>query len=247
MHTFKHAATIAVTAAALLATLAGCGSPADPPAASPQGPAPAPSSYDEEPAWADAVPDRTRQVIRTVSSDRWCDRRHCTVTEAWERNADGTWRMVRDFPSTIGPAGWGKEKQDDGGTPEGVFRIKVTFSTTPHNPGRMPWRRRLPTSNVTDEEGPSYNTWIEEPWRTDGDRPSMRWGLVVDYNNVRLQPGVGPTPVPGKGSGIFLHTSRPGRLFEPSEGCTRLSRPAHMRWLLTWLRPGAHPRIVQNL
>lgn len=236
----------AVRGLALALLLTGCASPADESTPAPRDADPAPSTYDESPAWAEQLPERTGQVVRTVSSDRWCARAHCTVTEAWERDGEG-WRMVRDFPSTIGPAGWGKDREDDGGTPEGVFRIKVTFSTTPQSPGRMPWRRRLPTSNVTDYEGPLYNTWVEEPWRTDGDRPSMRWGLVVDYNNVRLEPGVGPAPVPGKGSGIFLHTSRPGRLFEPSEGCTRVSRPSHMRWLLTWLRPDAHPRIVQNL
>jgi L,D-peptidoglycan transpeptidase YkuD (ErfK/YbiS/YcfS/YnhG family) len=237
---------LAVRGLAVALLLTGCASPVEEDAPPSPHATPEPSSYAESPAWADALPERTRQVVRTVSSDRWCDRVHCTVTEAWERDGDG-WRMVRDLPSTIGPSGWGKERRDDGRTPEGVFRIKVTFSTTPHNPGRMPWRRRLPTSNVTDEEGPLYNTWIEEPWRTDGDRPSMRWGLVVDYNHVRLEPGVGRRPVPAGGSGIFLHTSRPGRLFEPSDGCTRVSRPAHMRWLLTWLRPGAHPRIVQNL
>ena len=41
--------------------------------------------------------------------------------------------MAREFGSTIGPNGWGKRRQDDGGTPEGVYRIKVTFSTTPEN------------------------------------------------------------------------------------------------------------------
>jgi L,D-peptidoglycan transpeptidase YkuD (ErfK/YbiS/YcfS/YnhG family) len=155
--------------------------------------------------------------------------------------------MVREFGSTIGPHGWGKRRQDDGRTPVGVYRIKVTFSTTPGNPGRMPWRRRLPTSTVTDRSGPLYNTWIEEPGRTDGDRPSMRWGLVIDYNHVRLRPGVGPAPVPDAGSGIFYHTSRPRHRWEPSEGCTRVEDPRDMHWLLSWLRPEAHPRVVQNL
>lgn len=197
-----------------------------------------------QPAWARLVPDSTRQVVRTVSSDRWCDRPWCTLTEAWQKDDDG-WRLVREFRSSIAPGGWGKEEQDDLGTPEGVFGIKVTFSTTT-NPGRMPWRKRLPTSNVTDEDGPDYNTWIEEPGRTDGDRPSMRWGFVVDYNNVRLQRGVGAVPEPDGGSGIFYHTSRPGKRWAPTEGCTQVGNPADMRWLLTWLRPGADPRVVQN-
>ena len=97
------------------------------------------------------------------------------------------------------------------------------------------------------QDGPLYNTWIEEPGRTDGDRPSMRWGLVVDYNHVRLRPGLGPAPVPDAGSGIFYHTSRPRHRWEPSEGCTRVEDPRDMRWLLSWLRPEANPRVVQNL
>ena len=155
--------------------------------------------------------------------------------------------MVREFGSTIGPNGWGKRRRDDGRTPAGVYRIKVTFSTTPANPGRMTWRRRLPTSTVTDKDGPLYNTWIEEPGRTDGDRPSMRWGFVVDYNHVRLRPGLGPAPVPDAGSGIFYHTSRPRHRWEPSDGCTRVEDPREMRWLLSWLQPEANPRVVQNL
>ena len=245
------------TVAALLACAAGCANQA--PAAQP-GPAkdsstarltretgppkPTPTGY-PQPAWADQVPADTTQVIRTVSSDRWCTKPWCTITEAWARGADG-WRLVREFRSSIASGGWGKEKQDDFGTPVGVYRIKITFSTSATNPGRMPWRRRLPTSNVTDEDGPLYNTWIEEPGRTDGDRPAMRWGFVVDYNNVRLQPGAGPAPVPDAGSGIFYHTSRPGARWAPTEGCTQVGDPEDMHWLLTWLRPGADPRVVQD-
>ena len=218
-------------------------SDADPSASTPNS---TPRAESGAPVWASKVTARTRQVIRTVSSDRWCAQVYCTTTQAWERR-QGTWVKVREFGSTIGPNGWGKLRQDDGRTPAGVYRIKITFSTSLENPGAMPWRRRLPTSTVTDEDGPFYNTWIEEPGRTDGNRPSMRWGFVVDYNKVRLTPGVGPAPVPDAGSGIFFHTSRPRHRWEPSEGCTRVEDPADMRWLLTWLRPEAHPRVVQNL
>jgi hypothetical protein len=40
-------------------------------------------------------------------------------------------------------------------------------------------------------------------------------------------------------------SSRSAR-WEPTEGCTQLGRPRTMRWLVTWLDPDAHPRIVQN-
>lgn len=215
------------------------------PAPTPAVPALPPATDPASTAWATQVPASTRQVIRTITSRRWCAKPHCTLTQAWERSAQG-WQLLRQFRSSIGPKGWGKRRQDDGRSPEGVFRVKVTFSTTQHAPGRMPWRRRLPTSNVTDDPGARYNTWVEESGRTNGDRPAMRWGLVVDYNNVRLQPGAGPAPVPLAGSGIFYHTSSPGHRWSPSEGCTQVGDPNAMRWLLTWLRPDAQPRIVQN-
>jgi L,D-peptidoglycan transpeptidase YkuD (ErfK/YbiS/YcfS/YnhG family) len=201
-----------------------------------------------EPAFATRVPASTTQVVRTISTKRWCTRVWCTVTQAWHKGADGHWVLERRFRSSIGPNGFGKRHEGDRRSPSGVYRIRVTFSTGSHAPGEMPWKRRLPTSIVSGERGRLYNTWVEEPGRTDGDRPAMRWGFVVGYNHPRLRPGVGPKPVAGKGSGIFYHTSssRAAR-WDPTEGCTQLGRPRMMRWLVSWLDADAHPRVVQNL
>jgi len=198
------------------------------------------------PRWARLVPDSTTQVVRTVSSREYCRQRWCTVTQAWEKDGDGRWWKVKEFRSTIGSNGWGKQREGDRRSPDGVFEIAVTFTTGRSNPGRMPWKQRRPTSVVSASAGPDYNTWLEVRGVTSGDRPSMRSGWVVDYNNVRMRPGVGPRPVPGKGSGIFYHTSKPGSPWAPTAGCTQVGNPRKMRWLLTWLRPGADPRVVQN-
>jgi L,D-peptidoglycan transpeptidase YkuD (ErfK/YbiS/YcfS/YnhG family) len=198
------------------------------------------------PPWAALVPDGTTQVVRTISSHEYCRRIWCTLTQAWERDRDGRWQKAREFRSTIGSRGWGKQREGDNRSPVGVYRIKVSFTTGSENPGEMPWRRRRPTSVVSAAAGANYNTWLEVRCVTSGDRPSMRSGWVVDYNRVRLRPGVGPRPVPGKGSGIFYHTSRPGHRWAPTAGCTQVGNPRQMRWLLTWLRPAAHPRIVQH-
>lgn len=198
------------------------------------------------PAWAALVPDGTSQVVRTVSSHRFCRQAWCTVTQAWKRDSQGRWRQVREFRSTIGRNGWGKQREGDNRSPVGVYRIKVTFTTGRENPGEMPWRRRRATSVVSAAAGANYNTWLEVRGVTSGNRPSMRSGWVVDYNHVRLRPGVGPRPVPGKGSGILYHTSKPGHRWAPTAGCTQVGNPRQMRWLLTWLRPEAHPRIVQD-
>lgn len=199
----------------------------------------------EEATFAAAVPRRTTQVVRTISSRRWCRRAWCTETQAWQREDEG-WRLVRRFRSTIGASGWGKRREGDGRSPVGVFAIAVTFSTGDSAPGAMPWRRRRPTSVVSGAAGPDYNTWLEVPGLRSGDRPSMRFGWVVDYNRVRLTPGVGPRPVAGRGSGIFYHTSKPGSRWSPTAGCTQVGRPGQMRWLVRWLRPEAEPRVVQQ-
>lgn len=199
-----------------------------------------------QPAFAGLVPAATSQVVRTVSSRRYCRRVFCTVTQAWRKDAAGVWTLRREFRSTIGERGWGKQREGDRRSPGGVFRVKITFSTSTTAPGPMPWRRRRPTSLVSAAPGPDYNTWLEVAGLTSGDRPSMRHGFVVDYNRVRLRRGVGPAPVQGRGSGIFYHTSKPGSPWAPTLGCTQVGDPADMEWLVRWLRPGAYPRVVQN-
>jgi len=197
-----------------------------------------------QPDFAALVPASTSQVVRTISSRRWCEQIWCTVTQAWERR-DGKWTLLREFRSTIGVRGWGKTHEGDLRSPVGVLKVAITFSTSTR-PGAMPWHRRTPSSIVSSATGPNYNTWITVPGVRSGDRPSMRWGWWTSYNNARLTPGVGPAPVPGRGSGIFYHTSNPGHPWQPTQGCTQVGRPKAMHWLARWLRPGANPRIVQD-
>src|SRR4051812_27069239 len=146
--------------------------------------APASAATYTAPAWASRVPATTTQVVRTIRTNHWCGAVYCTVTKAWAK-VNGQWHVVRRsggtqaiFRSTIGPKGFaapGTRREGDGRTPSGVYRIAVTFSTTTTNPGQMPWRRRRPTSTVTDYHNHLYNTWIEERGRTDGNRASMRY------------------------------------------------------------------------
>jgi len=208
------------------------------------------------PPFAAKVPASTTQVVRTVRTNAWCAKVYCTVTQAWTK-VGGRWRIVvrgdarrAVYRSTIGPNGFaaiGKRREGDGRTPSGVYRIAVTFSTTTTNPGVMPWKRRLPTSVVPNYNNRLYNTWIEERWRRDGNRASMRYGFWVGYNNPRLKVGVGPAPVRGLGSGIFYHTSPIGEKWTPTLACTKVGEPAEMRWILRWLKPGANPRVVNNI
>lgn len=211
-------------------------------------PRPVPSALTELPA-------RIQQAVRVIRSDRYCTKVWCTVVQSWQRDSSGAWQRVRTTDGTFavrgqigynGFAPQGEKLQGDGHTPNGVYDIVTAFSTDDANPGTaMPWRQRKPTSSVTGYAGELYNTWIEEAGRTDGDRPAMRYGFWINYNHGRLEPGVGPAPVQGRGSGIFLHTIVPGHPFEPTLGCVAV-RPAKAWWLLRWLDPAANPRVLLN-
>lgn len=211
------------------------------------------------PAWTEALPATTTQAVRTVRTNRWCSQVWCTRTEVWERvdtDAGRTWRIVtrKDgsravFRSQVGQNGFapvGKRRQGDMRTPTGVYGIATTFSTTKERPTEMTWRRRLPTSVVSDAYGKAYNTWIELKGNRSGDRRMMSWGLWIDYNNPRLKVGEGTKPVTGRGSGIFMHTSNAGAPFVPTAGCVQLGDPSDMAWIVRWLKPDADPRIVNN-
>lgn len=205
------------------------------------------------PAAVAGLPAGTRQAVRVTRSRRWCAEVHCAKAEAWERDDTGEWRRLRiaggdvEVRAQVGPRGFAspaRKREGDGHTPTGAYRIVTTFSIDRSSPGwRMPWRPRTATSVVPGWPGRDYNTWLELPGRTAGDRPTMRAGLWVDYNNARLRRGVGPAPVPGRGSGIFVHTVNPGQPFAPTQGCAALPLE-QLRWLLGWLDPTAQPRVV---
>jgi L,D-peptidoglycan transpeptidase YkuD (ErfK/YbiS/YcfS/YnhG family) len=193
--------------------------------------------------------------VRTIRTNHWCSEVWCTRTEAWQK-VDGVWQLATKangrtavFRSQVGARGFASpaaRRQGDMRTPSGVYGIVTTFSTTKESPTAMPWRRRLPTSVVSDAPGKTYNTWVEVKGNGGGDRRMMSWGLWIDWNHPRLDIGVGPKPVPGRGSGIFMHTSNPGRPYVPTAGCVQLGDPDDMAWIVKWLNPEANPRIVNN-
>jgi L,D-peptidoglycan transpeptidase YkuD (ErfK/YbiS/YcfS/YnhG family) len=210
------------------------------------------------PTWAEGLPADTTQVVRTVRTNKWCSQVWCTRTEAWEK-VGGTWTIalrgsgqdarpmvVRSQVGERGFASAAGRRQGDMRTPSGTYAVVTTFSTTKDRPTEMPWRRRLPTSVVSDAYGKTYNTWVEIKSNRSGDRRMMSWGLWIDWNNPRLQVGQGIKPVQGRGSGIFMHTSNAGAPFVPTAGCVQLGSPADMAWIVRWLKPDANPRIVNN-
>jgi L,D-peptidoglycan transpeptidase YkuD (ErfK/YbiS/YcfS/YnhG family) len=223
--------------------------PAPAAARGPEAAAPAPAPFR-------ALPAGTRQVIRVTRSSAFCPQRYCTVVEAWARDAEGRWARVKiadrayTVRSQIGRNGFaapGAKREGDGRTPTGVYDIVTVFSTDARNPGaRMPWMRRTARSNVSESPGRLYNTWREVPGGAAGNRPAMRYGVWVNYNHGRLAAGRGTAPVPGLGSGIFVHVRSAARPYEPSAACV-IAAPEYVRWMLLWLDPKAAPRVLLNV
>lgn len=209
------------------------------------------------PPWAALLPTDTTQVLHTSSSHQWCEQIYCSRTVAWEK-VDGVWRIATGpgengeaiFRSQIGAKGFalpGMRRADDLKTPTGVYAIHTAFSTAEERPTELPWRRRLATSVVSSEPGGEYNTWVEKPKDVDGTRRMMSWGLWLDYNNPRLNVGVGPEPVANLGSGIFMHTSNAGKEWVATLACVQIGEPGQMEWVVRWLRSDANARVLNNV
>src|SRR5262249_36570797 len=99
----------------------------------------------------------------------------------------------------------------------------------------------------SSEPGPEYNTWVEKTKDVDGARRMMSWGLWLDYNNPRLALGVGAEPSSALGSGIFMHTSNPGREWVATLACVQIGEPSQMEWVVRWLRPDSNARVLNNV
>ncbi len=132
-----------------------------------------------------------------------------------------TWKG-REYRCAIGPRGIGeKTREGDGVTPVGRFFLRRVHYRADR--GAAP-RTGLPVRAITREDGwcddpedSAYNRLVRLPypasheilWRRDG-----LYDVVIElgYND-------GPV-VPGKGSAIFIHITRPG--YRPTEGCAAL-------------------------
>jgi L,D-peptidoglycan transpeptidase YkuD (ErfK/YbiS/YcfS/YnhG family) len=140
--------------------------------------------------------------------------------------------------------------EGDGRTPIGVYALRYGFYRPDRFAGRWPEGLAFPFCPATAvHEGrvmldyawgdtpsaPSYNRLATIPAgmphgerlaRSDADH-IYDVCIPIGYNDA--------TVVPGKGSGIFLHQTRPD--FRPTDGCVAV-RPEDMLDLLPRLRPG---------
>jgi L,D-peptidoglycan transpeptidase YkuD (ErfK/YbiS/YcfS/YnhG family) len=179
-----------------------------------------------------------------------------TVVTAGYRSTHGSLRLWRKtgrcWRAVAGPwwawvGGRGvsdRKREGDRTTPTGAYGFnRVMYGTAPNPRVRYPYHRVVCGDWwVEDPTSRSYNRFrhvpcgSKPPFRTTSEDLSRspteyRHFAVIAYNSN--------PPVPGRGSGIFLHVST-GR---PTLGCVSLSLPRLVR-TLRWLRPARSPLIV---
>jgi len=235
------AACMAAPLASLLLALAGC---AHAPASPRAGVTP----------WDDA-----RQLVLVTTPDANSTQGQLRT---FERNG-ASWQSVGEsVPVTVGRSGiaWGlglhpaqpglQKHEGDGRAPAGAYRIGSAFGYAPTAKTSLAYLALTGTHWCVDISGsPNYNRIVDsrvvgdaavkdstEPMRRDlhasGDQ-RYRLGFVIEQN---------PDGIAGAGSCIFAHLWKaPG---ESTAGCTAMSTSSMDR-LAGWLRPEAHPVIVQ--
>lgn len=134
----------------------------------------------------------------------------------------------------VGRNGFSRDKKEgDGCTPVGIFPLRECW----YRPDRF----KLPPTSLplkiihrddgwcNDPKGQDYNRSIllpnpqshEKLWRDDGLYDLF---IPIGYNDA--------SPVPGKGSAIFLHFATPD--YQPTDGCVALARQ-HLLDLLPYI------------
>ncbi|MEH1166562.1 L,D-transpeptidase family protein [Micromonospora sp. CPCC 205539] len=193
------------------------------------------------------LPAQTKQVIIVTTATATATTTYATL-EAYTRVQDRWQQASALMHARIGSKGF-SDNHVEGvpSTPTGVYAIGSTMYGIAANPGvRYPYHRLVsgdwwnenPTSSrynsfqhsTSNPGGASEALWTEVPAYTHF--------AVITYN----MPPTVPTPVPYKGSGIFLHQfSTSGG--NPTAGCVSLAH-ADLVDVLSWLDPTLSPRIV---
>ncbi|MEU8299832.1 L,D-transpeptidase family protein [Micromonospora sp. NPDC048909] len=198
------------------------------------------------------LPDATNQVVIVTGNG------YSTTYATLETFAkvSGHWTAVSaPLPARIGSKGF-SDNHVEGvpTTPTGVYSFGPTMYGIGADPGvRFPYHRVV-TYDWWNENvnSPLYNTFQHSTTNPGGysealwqEIPAYTHFGVITYN---MPPNVAK-PVPGVGSGIFLHefSTASGNA---TAGCVSLSH-ANLVKVLTWLDPARSPRIVmcpvQNL
>ena len=128
------------------------------------------------------------------------------------------------YPCALGKAGIVDDKREgDSATPRGEFKLREVW----YRADRLPKPKTLlPIRELSPQDGwcddialPEYNRHVMLPFQGSHEslwRDDHVYDLIVpiSYNDE--------TPVPGKGSAIFIHIAREG--YTPTSGCIALKQ-----------------------
>jgi L,D-peptidoglycan transpeptidase YkuD (ErfK/YbiS/YcfS/YnhG family) len=147
------------------------------------------------------------------------------------------------IPAKIGVNGFGKLREGDLKSPEGIYRIRGGFGWgAVDEPLRIPWRKSAHNDYfIDDPHSPYYNQWLrtDEPIATFAASwetlyiPQYKFSIDFDFNKEN---------VTGLGSAIFLHVWKGPHV--PTAGCTAISEAA-MSLIVHWLDLDKKPLIIQ--
>lgn len=208
------------------------------------------------------LPDRVRQLV-TVTNRGWS--RTGATMRVW-RSEEGSWRLVRGpVRVSLGRNGFVpalQRRQSTGTTPAGRFTMRSAFGTRADPGSRLPYRRVDGDDHWPYEprDPATYNVWqpSKSPrtrWRSGyverlaDYRVEYAYSIVLGYNlprgvrwsDRREQYVARRTADTERGGGIFLHVKEK----PTTAGCVS-AHLRQVRWLVRWLDPRQHPRIVMG-
>lgn len=131
------------------------------------------------------------------------------------------------IPCVIGKGGAvpaAAKREGDGATPLGTWPVRCVLLRPDRGlvpPGGVPWRWLRPSDGWSDDPAdPEYNRPVSHPHRFSAEQ---LWRDDRVYDVIVVLGHNDAPPVPGLGSAIFLHATRPDR--RPTEGCVAVDLP----------------------
>lgn len=125
------------------------------------------------------------------------------------------------LPCIIGRGGAvasAEKREGDGATPLGAWRLRCALLRPDRGlvpPRALPWRWLRPQDGWSDDPAdPDYNRPVTHPHRWSAEQ---LWRDDAVYDVIVVLGHNDAPPVPGLGSAIFLHATRPDRA--ATEGC----------------------------
>ena len=147
------------------------------------------------------------------------------------RYDDGKWHEIISCPAYIGKKGWGKTREGDMKTPEGLFRFTMAFGIN-DDPGCMIGYTKVDDTHYWDGDSNSefYNQFVSTRDYDGFNKKNSEH--IIDYKQAYkycLNINYNEDGVPRRGSAIFLHCQTDNKF---TAGCVAIPEEK-MRELLT--------------